>query len=157
MGTRAQRARIRGSLHVPGWPKPKRVTGGRSSSPQLLFVGAIGLACILLAALLTGTVYLPGPFALPPAALVAVVIALASVPLFLTRWKIGLAVFFVWLPFEDLIRKMAGNDLHVYFVKDFLYVLLMIGMFADPSTRGVWKLATGRARLTLYALVTWAV
>lgn len=114
-------------------------------------------ACVSLAAVLTGGVPLPGILALPPAALLAVVLILASLPILLMRWSLALGVFFCWLMVEDLVRKLAGNDLKVYFVKDLIYVVAMIALLVSPAARGVWMRATGRARFALYALIAWGV
>src|ERR1022692_1820809 len=35
-------------------------------------------------------------------------------------WRSGVYFFFVWLLFEDLIRKYMGNNMYVYFAKDIL-------------------------------------
>ena len=43
---------------------------------------------------------------------------------------------------EDLIRKYLGNDIRVYFMKDGLYLMLVVGLFIDPAVRGY-----GTARL----------
>src|SRR5436190_2971378 len=120
-----------------------------------LWVG-IALAAIFLGGLITHSLPVPGMLQLPPAALLAVITILAALPLLITRWRITLAIFFGWMMFEDLIRKLAGNDLRVFFVKDFIYVILLVGMLADPGVRGSFRQATGRTRLALWALIAWA-
>ncbi len=73
------------------------------------------------------------------------------------NWRATLLFFFVWLMVEDLFRKLAGNAIATYFVKDLILLLVLAGFFMDPKVRGVWKSATGRARIALYALIAWAV
>ena len=58
---------------------------------------------------------------------------------------------------EDLIRKYLGNDIRVYFMKDGLYLMLVVGLLIDPAVRGVWKRATGSAAVWLYAMIAWSV
>ena len=65
--------------------------------------------------------------------------------------------FFVWLVLEDLFRKLAGNAIATYFVKDLIFLVVAAGFYMDPAVRGAWKEASGRARVALYALIVWAV
>src|SRR6476660_67575 len=51
-----------------------------------------------------------------------------AVALTRNHWWTGLALFFAWLPFEDLVRKFAGNDIRVYFVKDALLAVAVLGV-----------------------------
>ena len=48
----------------------------------------------------------------------------------LNDWRQGLYIFFGWLFFEDLVRKYLGNNMIVYFAKDFLVILVYISFFA---------------------------
>src|SRR5215471_2561993 len=48
----------------------------------------------------------------------------------LNDWRQGLYIFFGWLFFEDLFRKYLGNNMAVYFAKDFLVILVYISFFA---------------------------
>lgn len=100
---------------------------------------------------------LPAQFRLPPVALVVVTVAVLSLPMLVTNWRRGLLIFVIWLMVEDLVRKFAGNDLRVYFVKDFLYAALLVGVWSSREVRGMWREATGFARYTLYLLVAWAL
>jgi hypothetical protein len=75
----------------------------------------------------------------------------------LRSWHLALGVFLGWLVVEDLVRKLSGNDIRIYFVKDVVYLLLLISLFTNPAARGAWREATGHARLPLYALMGWAV
>jgi hypothetical protein len=45
-------------------------------------------------------------------------------------WRQGLYIFFGWLFFEDLVRKYLGNNMAIYFAKDFLVILVYISFFA---------------------------
>ena len=94
---------------------------------------------------------------LPASALLAVLILTSVIPILLVRWRRALAVFLGWLVVEDLVRKLAGNNLAVYFVKDFFFALVLMSLLVDPEARGTWRAATGRARFLLYALMAWAV
>jgi hypothetical protein len=38
----------------------------------------------------------------------------------LGSWRDGFLIFFVWLLFEDLVRKYMGNNMLIFFAKDFL-------------------------------------
>ncbi|MGH9013432.1 MAG: hypothetical protein ACRDZ1_05795 [Acidimicrobiia bacterium] len=86
----------------------------------------------------------------------AIVLALV-VPLILGRWRVLLGSLFAWLVVEDLLRKLAGNDLRLYFVKDVIYLLVLIGLATDPGVRSTWTRATGRTRWALYALIGWGL
>lgn len=37
----------------------------------------------------------------------------------LGNWREGFLIFFIWLLFEDLIRKYMGNNMLIFFAKDF--------------------------------------
>ena len=50
-------------------------------------------------------------------------------------WRSGVYFFFVWLLFEDLIRKYMGNNMYVYFVKDVLVLMIYIALLAERSKR----------------------
>lgn len=129
---------------------------GLTRSTAALVIVLFG-AAVTVAGVITGGVPIPSLLALPPVALVAVLIILSLLPLLLTKWRIAISLFFVWLIFEDLVRKLAGNDLRVYFVKDLIYIVALVAIVISPEARGTWKEATGRTRLFLYALVAWGV
>jgi hypothetical protein len=44
----------------------------------------------------------------------------------LNNWRQGLYIFFAWLFVEDFARKYLGNNMAMYFVKDFLVILVFI-------------------------------
>lgn len=100
---------------------------------------------------------LPATLRLPPAAFLAVVLLAAALPILLRNWRVALLAFLGWLVIEDLVRKLAGNDLTVYFVKDAFFLVLLAGLLADPQVRGSWRAATGVTRLPLYVLIGWAL
>jgi hypothetical protein len=71
-------------------------------------------------------------------AYVAMVIALlALVIAILNDWRKGLYLFIAWLLFEDLARKYLGNDMSIYFAKDFLLLVVYISFFAAYRRREV--------------------
>lgn len=94
---------------------------------------------------------------LPAPVLLILIVALPLTPALLRNWRATLLVFFAWLMIEDLFRKLAGNAIATYFVKDAILVLVLTGFFLDPAVRGVWRDALGRARIALYVFVVWAV
>src|SRR6266516_2793436 len=47
-------------------------------------------------------------------------IVLAITLRILNNWREGFYLFMVWLLFEDLIRKYMGNNMYIFFAKDFL-------------------------------------
>jgi hypothetical protein len=53
----------------------------------------------------------------------AVVIAI------LNDWRRGLYFFLAWLLYEDLARKYLGNNMAIYFAKDFLLLMVYISFF----------------------------
>ena len=48
----------------------------------------------------------------------------------LNNWRRGFYLFFVWMTFEDLARKYAGNSLFLFFGKDILLGLIYLSFFA---------------------------
>lgn len=61
--------------------------------------------------------------------------ALAFAIKILNNWRQGLYIFFGWLFFEDFARKYLGNNMAVYFAKDFLVILVYISFFAARRRR----------------------
>src|SRR5882672_4754335 len=47
----------------------------------------------------------------------------------LNSWRRGLYIFLVWLLFEDLSRKFLGNNMAIYFAKDFLVGVVYLSFF----------------------------
>ena len=159
---RADSLRVRWRTTVGGSPYDHRVPARSETATPTLFAASIvaplAIACGLLAVAKVDGL---GPLARrafrschePPvvgvsAALSAVWVSWLSGH---RRWSAGFVAFFVWLPFEDLIRKFSGNDLRVYAVK---YGLFAFAMFAAwPKIRGLWGKTLGPLQLpTLFML-----
>jgi hypothetical protein len=47
----------------------------------------------------------------------------------LNDWRRGLYLFFAWILFEDFVRKYLGNNMAIYFGKDFLVLVLYLSFF----------------------------
>src|ERR1700679_2594934 len=47
----------------------------------------------------------------------------------LRTWRLGFYFFLVWLLFEDLVRKFLGNNMAIYFAKNFLVGLVYFSLF----------------------------
>jgi len=77
---------------------------------------------------------LPHVLDLPLPALVAVLLLLVAVPLLLRHWMLALVCFLAWLMVEDLIRKLAGNDLRKMApsILDILTNCAVIAIDQDP-------------------------
>lgn len=64
-------------------------------------------------------------------ALAAIVVAMcAFVVAILNDWRKGLYLFLAWLLFEDFARKYLGNNMAIYFAKDFLLLVIYISFIA---------------------------
>jgi len=64
-------------------------------------------------------------------AYVAMAIALCALVIaILNDWRQGLYLFIAWLLFEDLARKYLGNNMVIYFAKDFLLLVVYISFLA---------------------------
>ena len=73
------------------------------------------------------------PFALLPTGLV--VLGCLALLAILKNWRLGLYCFVAWIAVEDLFRKYLGNNMIVYFAKDFLALALYVSFFiARKST-----------------------
>jgi hypothetical protein len=53
----------------------------------------------------------------------------------LRNWRTGFYIFFVWMMFEDLVRKFMGNSLALFFGKDVLLALVYIALFVEIRHR----------------------
>ncbi len=51
------------------------------------------------------------------------------VPTILRNWRLGFYIFFVWMLFEDLVRKFMGNSAALFFGKDFLLALVYLSFY----------------------------
>jgi hypothetical protein len=67
------------------------------------------------------------------------VVAGASVLAILNNWKKGLYLLLTWILFEDLARKFLGNNMAIYFAKDFLLAVVYLSFFISwrRKDRGV--------------------
>jgi hypothetical protein len=53
----------------------------------------------------------------------------AFVVAMLNNWRNGVYFFLAWLLFEDLARKFLGNNMMIYFAKDFLVAIVYMSFF----------------------------
>src|SRR5437899_1256496 len=64
-------------------------------------------------------------------ALVAIAfVGCAFVIAILNNWRRGLYFFLAWLLFEDFARKYLGNNMAIYFAKDFLVLVVYVSFLA---------------------------
>ena len=47
----------------------------------------------------------------------------------LNDWRRGLYFLIAWILFEDMVRKYLGNNMAIYFAKDFLALALYLSFF----------------------------
>ena len=59
----------------------------------------------------------------------AVVIAI------LNDWRRGLYILVGWILFEDFVRKFLGNNMAIYFAKDFLALIVYLSFFRSRSAK----------------------
>jgi len=55
----------------------------------------------------------------------------------LNNWRRGLYIFLAWLLFEDFARKFLGNNMVIYFAKDFLVAVVYLSFFLAWRRREV--------------------
>jgi len=67
--------------------------------------------------------------------LILLCVAGAIVVSVLRNWRNGLYFFLAWLLFEDLARKFLGNNMGIYFAKDFLVLCVYLSFFAAYRRR----------------------
>ena len=84
----------------------------------LALFGAYEAAGFILAGDMAGLVYVGLAFVLA-----AFVVAM------LNNWRRGLYIFIAWLLFEDFARKYLGNNMAIYFAKDFLVGIVYLSFF----------------------------
>src|SRR6266550_4726278 len=58
-----------------------------------------------------------------------VVLGTVALLAILKNWRVGVYCFVAWIAVEDLIRKYLGNNMTVYFVKDFCALVLYLSFF----------------------------
>jgi hypothetical protein len=61
----------------------------------------------------------------------------AIVVAILNNWRNGVYLFLAWLLFEDFARKFLGNNMAIYFAKDFLVLVVYISFFTAFRRREV--------------------
>jgi len=49
----------------------------------------------------------------------------------LNNWRNGTYFFLIWLLFEDFARKFLGNNMAIYFAKDFLLLIVYLSFYVD--------------------------
>src|ERR1700694_4153601 len=67
----------------------------------------------------------------------AAVIGGAIVIGILNNWRNGAYFFLSWLLFEDFVRKFLGNNMAIYFTKDFLALVVFISFLAAARRKEV--------------------
>lgn len=101
------------------------VLGNWRRSPLFVF-GLFG--CVILAAYKTAEYVIDDDITgLAYAGMIFV--AGAFVVNMLNDWRKGLYLFLGWLLFEDLARKYLGNNMAIYFAKDFLVAIIYLSFF----------------------------
>jgi hypothetical protein len=58
------------------------------------------------------------------------IVAGAAVIAILNNWRNGVYLFLSWLLFEDFARKFLGNNMAIYFAKDFLLLVVLISFLS---------------------------
>jgi hypothetical protein len=102
-----------------------------SRSPGLTLVAFIGVLC--LAYVVAQLVLEEDISTLVMSGLVFV--GLAIVVAILNDWRRGVYLLLGWVLFEDLFRKYLGNNMAIFFAKDFLAIVLYISFFAAKRER----------------------
>src|SRR5256885_93722 len=91
-------------------------------------VGLLTLAFILIAAYQASNLILAGD---TPGLVYAglAFLGAAFVVAMLNSWRRALYIFLIWLLFEDFARKYLGNNMAIYFAKDFLVAVVYLSLF----------------------------
>ncbi len=105
---------LAGSLPGPSQKNPFIVLG----VVAVIFLMAYELAQYVIAGDTIGLTYIA----------LAVVVGAAMLTM-LNNWRAGTFIFFGWLFFEDLARKYLGNNMAIYFGKDFLVAIVYLSFF----------------------------
>jgi hypothetical protein len=61
----------------------------------------------------------------------------AVVVAILNDWRRGLYILLAWVVFEDLVRKYLGNNMAIFFGKDFLAIVLYLSFFVASRAKRV--------------------
>jgi hypothetical protein len=57
----------------------------------------------------------------------------------LNNWRRGLYLLVGWILFEDFVRKYLGNNMAIYFAKDFLAIVLYLSFYRAKRTKPIEK------------------
>jgi hypothetical protein len=104
----------------------------RRPNNQLMVSAGLGILGLGAAWILSGYVSNSDYHALIYSALLVAVAAITVA--MLRNWRAGFYVFLVWLLFEDLIRKYMGNDMRIYFAKDYLALITYVSIMVAISS-----------------------
>lgn len=104
---------------------PQIIQGNMRGNPLALLavlaialVGAYEAVGFILSGDTTGLIYVGLAF-----------IVSAFVIAMLNNWRRAVYIFLVWLLFEDFARKYLGNNMAIYFAKDFLVAVVYLSFF----------------------------
>jgi hypothetical protein len=50
-------------------------------------------------------------------------------------WRSGIYLFLIWLLFEDMVRKYMGNNMTIYFAKDFLAAIVYVTFLKSSRSK----------------------
>jgi hypothetical protein len=106
------------------------MTGGSGRSPTKALSGILIILGGLIAVLQAFVFVLANDwngFILVSVAVAGLVFAV----LIFKDWRQGLYIFFGWLFLEDFVRKYLGNNMAIYFAKDFLVILIYISYYSE--------------------------
>ena len=107
-----------------------RATGANNQFVVSVGVGILGLAAAwILAGYVSDSDYSSLVYSVLLVAVAAITVSI------LKNWRAGFYVFLIWLLFEDLIRKYMGNDMRIYFAKDYLALITYISILVAISHR----------------------
>ncbi len=84
-----------------------------------------------------------------------VVVGVVLALVILSRWRLGLYLFLIWVVFEDFARKYLGNSVYSFFGKDVLVAIVYVAFFLRRGPRAE-KLFRPRFWLPLLAFFVWA-
>src|SRR5215472_15391022 len=85
-----------------------------------------------------------------------VIIGSIVVVAILNSWRKGVYLFLTWLLFEDLARKYLGNNMVIYFAKDFLALIIYLAV-SIAHRRGTLQWLKPPFRKSLLFLVFWGL
>src|SRR6516225_10630106 len=80
------------------------------------------------------------------------IVGATVVVIVLNSWRKGFYLFLGWLLFEDFARKFLGNNMIIFFAKDFLLLVVLISFFAASRRKEV-QIFSPPFRLPLLILI----